>query len=66
MDDLYWSSWDMIGANYSSVAASSAGHCTVTGVLHPGGKAQHYLCLWKMIQVYELNTAQLQEPGSCS
>ena len=25
MDDLYWSSWDMIGANYSSIAASGMG-----------------------------------------
>ena len=42
------------------------GHCTVTGLLHPGGEAQYYLCLQKMIQVYDMNTAQLWEPGSCT
>ena len=25
MDDLYWSSWDMTGANYSSIATSGMG-----------------------------------------
>ena len=40
-------------------------HCTVTWVLHPGGEAQYYLGLCKMIQVYDINTAQLREPGSC-
>ena len=37
-------------------------HCTVTWVLHPGGEAQYYL---RLIQVYDINTAQLREPRSC-
>ena len=35
----------------------------MTWVLHPGGEAQYYLSL---IQVYDINTAQLQELGSCN
>ena len=38
-------------------------HCTVTWVPHPGGEARYYLSL---IQVYDINTAQLREPGSCT
>ena len=38
-------------------------HCTVTWVLHPGGEARYYL---RLIQVYDINTAQLREPGLCS
>ena len=34
----------------------------MTWVLHPGGEAQYYLSL---VQVYDINTAQLWEPGSC-
>ena len=37
-------------------------HCTVTWVLYPGGEAQYYL---RLIQVYNINTAQLWELGSC-
>ena len=37
----------------------------MTWVLHPGGEAQYYLGLREMIQVYDINTAQLWEPGSC-
>ena len=35
----------------------------MTWVLHPGGEAQYYL---RLIQVYNINTAQLREPGSCT
>ena len=38
-------------------------HCTVTWVLHPGGEARYYLSL---VQVHDINTAQLREPGSCT
>ena len=34
----------------------------MTWVLYPGGEAQYYLSL---VQVYDINTAQLREPGSC-
>ena len=37
-------------------------HCTVIWVLHPGGEARYYLSL---VQVHDINTAQLREPGSC-
>ena len=36
--------------------------CTVTWVLLPGGETRYYL---RLIQVYDINTAQLWEPGSC-
>ena len=35
----------------------------MTWVLHPGGEARYYLSL---VQVHDINTAQLWEPGSCS
>ena len=35
----------------------------MTWVLHPGGEARYYLSL---VQVHDINTAQLREPGSCS
>ena len=41
-------------------------HCTVTWVLHPGGEARYYLSLHDIIQVYDINTAQLRELGSCT
>ena len=37
----------------------------MTWVLHPGGEAQYYLGLCEMIQVYDINTAQLWELGLC-
>ena len=37
----------------------------MTWVLHPGGEARYYLGLREMIQVYNINTAQLWELGSC-
>ena len=40
-------------------------HCTVTWVLHPGGETRYYLGLHEMVQVYDINAAQLQEPGLC-
>ena len=37
----------------------------MTWVLHPGGETRYYLGLCEIIQVYDINTAQLWEPGSC-
>ena len=37
----------------------------MTWVLHPGGGAWYYLSLRDIIQTYDINIAQLWEPGSC-
>ena len=66
MGDLYWSSLANSLMDYDWCKLMKCNHFQrgslyCDRVLHPGGEDWYYLSL---IQVHDINTAQLREPGS--